>query len=164
LTSRHLNKDIRIISRINSHENLNKLYQAGADYVIRPFEVAGMLAAEFLGQPVAFEAISGILQNQTEIVMETVMVSVGSSLENQQVDAIELKLKKLTLLGVISANPVHLKHKNKYQVKQQHFYFNPEPGFILRHEDILVVFGRKYSIDHFRDQIEQDRLLHRKKA
>jgi voltage-gated potassium channel len=161
LSSRHLNKDIRIISRANRHDNYNKLYQAGADHVIRPFEIAGMLAAEFLGQPVAFEAIAGILQNQSEIVMETILISEGCSLENISVSQLEMAQKKLTLLGVISANPVHLKHKNKYQVKQQHFYFNPEPKFILRFEDILVVFGRKYSIDHFRDQVEQRRLLRR---
>lgn len=161
LTSRHLNKDIRIISRANRHENVSKLYQAGADHVIRPFEIAGMLAAEFLGQPVAFEAISGILQNQTEIVMETLLVNQGSWLVDKRISQLALADKKLTLLGVISSNPIHFKHKNKYQVKQQHFYFNPEPKFILRHEDILVIFGRKYSIDHFRNQIERQRLLAR---
>jgi voltage-gated potassium channel len=164
LSSRHLNKDIRIISRANRHENYHKLYQAGADHVIRPFEIAGLLAAEYLGQPVAFEAISGILQNQAEIVMETILVSQGSFLEDKEILELELQQKKLTLLGVISANPIHLKHKNKYQVRQQHFYFNPEPKFILRYEDILVLLGRKYSIDHFRDQVEQYRLLKRKKA
>lgn len=162
LTSRHLNKNVRIISRANRDDNLNKLYQAGADHVIRPFEIAGMLAAEFLGQPVAFEAISGILQNQAETVMETILINEGSSLEDKQVMELELAKNKLTLLGVISANPVHYKHKNKYQVKQQHFYFNPAPHFILRYEDILVVFGRKYSINHFRDQLEQNRLFNRK--
>ncbi len=164
LTSRHLNKDVRIISRANREDNASKLYQAGADHVIRPFEIAGLLAAEFLGQPVAFEAISGILQNQTEIVMETIPVNEGSSLQDQEVEQLQLAQKKLTLLGVISANPLHFKHKNKYKVKHQHFYFNPDPRFILRHEDILVVFGRKYSIDHFRDQVEQHRLLRRKPA
>jgi voltage-gated potassium channel len=164
LTSRHLNKDVRIISRANCNENFNKLYQAGADQVIRPFEISGLLAVEFLGQPVAFEAITGILQNQTEIVMETILVTEGCLLESKQVDQLLLGQKKLTLLGVISANPVHLEHKNKYQVKQQHFYFNPDPEFILRHEDMLVVFGRKLSIDHFRDQVEQSRLLRRKPA
>ncbi len=159
LTSRHLNKNIRVISRANLHENINKLYQAGADHVIRPFEIAGMLAAEFLGQPVAFEAISGILHNQTEIVMETILVSEGSWLIDQPLSRVELTGQKLTLLGVISANPIHFKHKNKYQVKQQHFYFNPEAKFILRQDDILVILGRKFGIDHFRDQIERHRLL-----
>ncbi len=163
LTSRYLNKNIRIISRANRHDNVDKIYQAGADNVIRPFEIAGLLAAEFVGQPVAFEAISGILQNQSEIVMETVMVSENSPLDKQTLAQLDLQQHKLTLLGVISANPIHLKHKNKYQVKQQHFYFNPEAKFILRHEDILVILGRKYGIDHFRDQVEQRRLLRRNK-
>lgn len=164
LTSRHLNKTVRIISRANRHENVNKLYQAGADNVIRPFEIAGLLAAEFVGQPVAFEAISGILQNQTEITMETVLVTEHSQLDNQRIGQLELKQNKLTLLGVISDNPIHFKHKNKYQVKQQHFYFNPEDRFILRHGDLLVLLGRKYGVDHFRDQVEKRRLLQRKPA
>ncbi len=164
LTSRHLNKNLRIISRANRHDNVNKLYQAGADNVIRPFEIAGLLAAEFVGQPVAFEAISGILHNQTEIVMESVLVSEKSPLDNQQIGQLDLAQRKLTLLGVISDNPIHLKHKNKYQVKELHFYFNPETKFILRHGDMLVLLGRKYGIDHFRDQVEQRRLFSRTRA
>lgn len=65
---------------------------------------------------------------------------------------------------MISANPIHLKHKNKYQVNQQHFYFNPAEQFILRHGDILVLLGRKFGIDHFRDQVERRRLFARKPA
>lgn len=159
LTSRHLNKDVQIISRANRHENADKLYQAGADNVILPFEVAGLLAAEFLGQPVAFEAISGILREQSDIVMETVLVSEKSPLDSQKIEQLDLLQRKLTLLGVISANSVHLKHKNKYRIKHQHFYFNPEPNFVLRHGDILVILGRKYGIEHFRNQVEKQRLL-----
>ncbi|MDD2760273.1 MAG: NAD-binding protein [Methylomonas sp.] len=159
LTSRHLNKNIRIITRANRHENVSKLYQAGADNVILPFEVAGMLAAEFLGQPVAFEAISGILQEQRDIAMETVLVAENSPLDRRQVGQLDLRLRKLTLLGVISANTLHLKHKNKYKVKHRHFYFNPEQHFVLQQGDMLVVLGRKYGIEHFRSQMEQPRLL-----
>ena len=159
LTSRHLSKDIHIISRVNRHENLSKMYQAGANNVILPFEVAGLLAAEFLGQPVAFEAISGILQNRSDIGMETILVTEKSPLDTQKISQLDLQQRKLTLLGVISANDVHLKHKNKYRVKQQHFYFNPEQHFMLRQGDILVILGRKYSIDHFRNEIEKLRLL-----
>ncbi len=162
LTSRHLNKNIRIISRANQQENVAKLYQAGADQVIKPFEVAGLLTAEFLGQPVAFEAISGILQNHAEVVMDTLRVNQGSELDDKQIIRLELAKYKLTLLGVISANPIHLQHRNKYLVNQQHFYFNPDRHFVLHHGDILLVLGRKFSIDHFRDLIERRRLMHRK--
>ncbi|MGZ5055556.1 MAG: NAD-binding protein, partial [Methylobacter sp.] len=50
LTSRRLNPDIRIISRANGPDNVKKLYQAGATNVIQPFEIAGMVAAEYIGQ------------------------------------------------------------------------------------------------------------------
>jgi voltage-gated potassium channel len=164
LTSRHLNPGIRIIARANRHDNINKLYQAGANNVILPFEIAGLLAAEYLGQPVAFEAILGILQDQKSVVMETIVVSKHSMLEDKAIIDIHLESRKMTLLGVISENPIHLKHKNKYPVKHQHFYFNPEPHFQLRDQDMLVLLGRKLSIDHFRNQVEQSRLLKWKKT
>ena len=164
LSSRHLNKDIQIISRANRHDNVKKFYQAGADNVIEPFAIAGLLAAEYLGQPVAFEALSGILQEQKYIQMEAVVVGSDSMLEDTQIGDLDFTHIKLTLVGVISSNPIHLRHKNKYPIKQQHFYFNPAPHFKLQKQDILVVLGREYSIAHFRDQIEQSRLLSRKKS
>jgi voltage-gated potassium channel len=65
------------------------------------------------------------------------------------------------LVGVISANPVHRKHKNSYKVKNQHFYFNPESYFVLRSGDLLVVLGRDAGIDYFREQIEKSQLKNR---
>ncbi len=159
LSSRYLNNDIQIISRANRHENVTKLYQAGANNVIEPFATAGLLAAEYIGQPVAFEALSGILQEQKNIQMEAVVVSPDSMLENTPLGDFDFAGIKLTLIGVISSNPIHLKHKNKYPIKQQHFYFNPESDFRLQQQDILVVLGREYSIHHFYGQIEQSRLL-----
>ena len=159
LTSRYLNPDINIISRANRQDNVNKLYQAGANNVIQPFEIAGLLAAEYVGQPVAFEAILGILQNQTQIKMETLIVQPNSFLENKQIAELDFKNRKLTLVGVISSNPKHQKHRNRYQVKNQHFYFNPEKHFELQEQDLLVVLGREYSIEHFQDQIVKSRLV-----
>ena len=158
LTSRYLNPDINIISRANRLDNVNKLYQAGANNVIQPFETAGMLAAEYVGQPVAFEAILGILQNQKHILMETLTVQPGSLLENRQIGELDFTNRKLSLVGVISSNIKHQKHRNRYKVKNQHFYFNPEKHFELQEQDILVVLGNKYSIEHFQDQIEKSRL------
>ncbi len=160
LSSRHLNPSVQIISRANRHDNVKKLYQAGADNVIEPFEIAGLLAAQYIGQPVAFEVISGILQEQKHIKLETIIVTEGTMLDRARVGDIDFKRYKLTLIGLISTNPIHLKHKkNIYPLKQQHFYFNPEAYFILRPQDILMVLGREYGITHFRDQIEQSGLL-----
>jgi voltage-gated potassium channel len=163
LTSRHLNPDIRIISRANSQENVKKLYQAGATNVIQPFEIAGMVVAEYIGQPVAFEAILGIIREESHVIMETLCVHAVSFIDGMSIAEIDFEHRKLMLLGIISANPVHQKHKNSYPIKNQHFYFNPEPYFVLREDDLLVVIGREYAIGYFREQIEKSRLKNGRK-
>ena len=162
LSCRSLNPKIQIISRANNKQNVNKLYQAGANSVVQPYEIAGMLTAEYVGQPVAFEAIMGILSEEKQILLDTLIVYPGSLLEGQRLADLEFEQKKLMLLGVISNNPVHQKRKSRYQVRNQHFYFNPDFDFQLQHGDIVVVFGRQYSIDFFRDQIEKSRLKRRR--
>ena len=158
LTSRYLNPEINIISRANRAENIKKLYQAGANTVIQPFEMAGLLAAEYVSQPVAFEAILGILQEQKQASMDTLIIQPNSFLENQKIGTINFSQKKLTLVGVISSNVKHQKHRNRYRVKNQHFYFNPDKHFELQALDLLVVLGRDYSIEHLQDQIEKSSL------
>jgi voltage-gated potassium channel len=158
LTSRYLNPDIQIITRANRQDNVAKLYQAGANQVIQPFAIAGLLAAEFIGQPVAFEAISGILHETKQIVMNTVTVQPGSFLVQMAIGNVGFVQRKLTLVGVISSNNAHLKHRNRYQLKNRHFYFNPDKHFELQEQDLLIVLGREYSLEHFRDQVEKSRL------
>ncbi|MGZ8162026.1 MAG: NAD-binding protein [Methylobacter sp.] len=158
LTSRHLNPYIRIISRANNQDNVKKLYQAGASNVIQPFEIAGMVVAEYIGQPVAFEAILGIIREESHIIMGTLCVYSGSFIDGMTIAGIGFEQRKLMLIGIISANSMHGKYKNSYPVKNQHFYFNPESHFVLREGDLLVVMGREYAIDYFRDQIEKSRL------
>ncbi len=158
LTSRYLNPDIRIISRANNQDNVKKLYQAGADNVIQPFEIAAMAVAEYIGQPVAFEAILGIIREEKQFIMETLCVHSGSVIEGMNISEVDCHRRKLMLVGVISANPVHRKHKNSYKLINEHFYFNPEPYFELQAGDLLVVLGREIGIDYFRDQIEKSRL------
>jgi len=158
LTSRHLNADIRIISRANSQENVKKLYQAGASNVIQPFEIAGMAVAEYIGQPVAFEAIFGILRQEKELIMDTLSVYSGCMVDNKSIAEINFEQKKLILIGVISSNSAHVKTKNSYLLKDQHFYFNPDAHFVLHDGDLLVLFGKALSIDYFRDQIARSRL------
>lgn len=164
LSSRYLNPNIRIISRVNDHNNMKKLEQAGADHILQPFQIAGLLAAEYVGQPVAVEAILGILQERKHILMDTIVVSEGSMLEGKNIIEIGFEQRKLSLVGVISTNELHQKHRNRYHVKHQHFYFNPEKHFECQKDDILVVLGREMSIEYFRAQIEKSRLPVKEKS
>jgi voltage-gated potassium channel len=154
LTSRHLNPTIRIISRANHQENIKKLYQAGANDVLQPFEIAGLVVAEYIGQPVAFEAILGIINEEKNFIMEALCINAGCFLDGTRLADIDFEQRKLMLVGIISTHALHHKHKNRYPIKDQHFYFNPATSFELQANDLLVLLGKEVSIAYFRHQIE----------
>ena len=157
LTSRYLNPSIRIITRANHPQNVNKLYQAGADNVIQPFEIAALVVAQYIGKPVAFEAILGVIREEKQFIMETLAVCAGSMIDGITIAELDFEHRKLMLIGVVSSNPTHQKHKNSYALKNQQFYFNPPPFFILQPNDLLVVLGRDISIAYFREQLKNSK-------
>jgi voltage-gated potassium channel len=164
LTSRHLNADINIISRANRDDNVKKLYQAGANHIVQPFSIAGLLASEHIGQPVAFDAIHGILHHQKDGQIDALPILAKSFLDGITIEQAQLTQYKTGLLGVISNNPSHAKRRNRYKLRNQHFYFNPEPNFILNEGDILVLLGRQLSIEYLQSLIEKSHLSARKEA
>lgn len=162
LTSRYLNPNINIISRVNREDNVKKLYQAGANYIVQPFTAAGLLAVEYIGQPVAFEAIHGILHDNKDVQIEALTISQNCFLDGVSLQESNFDQYKARLIGIVSDNPSHVKRRNRYKLHHQHFYFNPDSRFVLHEGDILVLFGRKLSIEHLQDLLETSRL--RRKA
>lgn len=152
LSSRYLNPTVRIISRANQENNVKKLYQAGANDVIQPFAIAAMVTAEYIGQPVAFEAILGILRQENQSCMVAVALIPDSILIDKTLAEMDFEQRKLILIGVISTHEAHRRHKNCYEVNHQQFYFNPVPHFVLQEGDILVLLGRNVSIENFQSQ------------
>jgi len=75
---------------------------------------------------------------------------------------IKITEKGIESITVVSDNKIHAKRKNRYKLKKQHFYFNPESSFVLHQGDILVLLGRQLSIEHLQDLIETSRLKGRK--
>jgi voltage-gated potassium channel len=125
---------------------------------VQPFTAAGLLAAEYVGQPVAFEAVHGILHDDKNVNIEAVTISQNCFLDGVSLKDAGLNQYKARLIGIVSDNPVHAKRRNRYKLHNQHFYFNPESSFILHPGDILVLIGRQLSIDHLQDLIETSRL------
>ncbi len=158
LTSHYLNPKVNIIARVNRAENIKKLYQAGAHHIVEPFAIVGLLAAEYIGQPVAFEAIHGIIDNEKDVDITAISICSGCFLEGMTLQELNIEQYKLRLIGIVSDNPVHIKRKNRYKLHNQHFYFNPEPNFTLYCGEILILLGRDMSISHLQDLIETSRL------
>jgi voltage-gated potassium channel len=158
LTARQVSRAILIISRANKAESVRKLTQAGADHVVRPYEVVGHMAAEFIGQPVAFDALYDVVTRAKGIHLEPVRVASGSWLDARRVSDIDFAEQHLMLFGVIRphASPAVNGHE-RYELSGAHFYFNPKPEFRLHAHDILMLIGHEASLSRFKERFGQRR-------
>lgn len=158
LTVHYLNPKLNIISRATKPESARKLEQAGANYVIQPFEVVGLTVAEYVGQPVAFEAVHGMASGDKHLRIEAVMVREGTTLDGTRIGDIHFDEIRLILFGVIGTPHESREDQQGYSMRSRFFYFNPSADFHLHPGDILVVFGHEYSITHFKELADKGRL------
>jgi voltage-gated potassium channel len=157
LTAHQINSGIEVISRANHRENVNKLYRAGASHCVAPNEVFGLIAAEYAGQSVAFEAVYGLLTGQSSEGIEAVRIKRKSSLVGRCMGEIDFKARKLTPFGVIREGEADAAH-SRFSLKDSYLYFNPGDDFTLMADDLLVLFGHEYSVIHLRDCLERGEL------
>lgn len=154
LTARQVAPGILIISRANKAETVRKLERAGADHVVRPYEVVARMAAEFIGQPVAFDALSDVLTRGRGVHLEPIPVTPDAWLEGRKVDELELESMRLLLFGVLRGkeSPAEGDDEN-YELTRKRFFFNPGPGFRLQAHDLLVVIGYEGSLNRFKARV-----------
>jgi voltage-gated potassium channel len=156
LSARQLNPAIEIIAKANDTENEIKLSRAGANHTISPYATAGLIAAQYAGQPVAFEAFFGLLTDNDPITIDAIRLHEGSDLIEQKIGDIDFQAYKLILFGVTTENDsaINIGLNNAspaYQMKDAYFNFNPPAYFPLVKNDMLIVFGHKYSIAQFKE-------------
>jgi voltage-gated potassium channel len=158
LTACQAAPDILIVSRANKAETVRKLTQAGATHVVRPYEVVARMAAEFIGQPVAFDALYDVVTRATGIHLDPLSVRSGDWLERQRIGEIDFSAQHLLLFGVIRPNlsPPDDEHA-RYELSHRHFYFNPGPNLMLRGGDILMLIGYQASLSQFRELASRGR-------
>lgn len=136
LGSRTLNSDITIITLVNTSEVENKLKLAGADFILNPNQINAFVASEYIGQPVAFEAIDGILLNEdiSAEVDEMEIIS-GMNIVGKSINSIEFEEYNLTLIGVINS------------ANNNEFVFNPtNHEYMINEKDIFILIGYKQSL------------------
>jgi voltage-gated potassium channel len=159
VSARRMNDGLRIISRANKKEVVRKLTLAGANHVVGPFEILGLMGAEYVGRPVAFEAVYGILRGEGDVVLETLPVDSGSFAHGRSVGEVDFAGHRLLLFGVITPRaqtPDSAGHV--YPLGDGFcFSFKPSPGFRIDQGDILVVFGNGFSLAHFKRKMATQR-------
>lgn len=151
LTVRGIDKSILIISRANQDDSVKKLQLAGATHVIRPYQVVARMAAEYVGQPVAFDALYDVVTGSNDVRIEPLLIPKQSILINKPLNSIAFQRYNLTLFGVIGSQfGTPRATDNLYDLSTRTFFFNPHPEFIVREGDMLVVFGFTTRIAQFK--------------
>lgn len=136
LTARSIDKDVFILSTLNNDANKNKLRIAGVDEIINEKEMVGMIAREFVGQPVAFEAIDTLRSDDTDIYMQEIVIN-ERILENYT-DIVDINAQKyrVILLGI-------------YKKEKEMFVYDVLEEYALQVGDYLVVIGDVKFIREF---------------
>jgi voltage-gated potassium channel len=141
LTARSLNPNINIIARANDKKIKKKLFLAGANDVVAANEITGLVAAEYIGQPIAFNAIDDILLDNEGALLGEIEIFESSSYIDHTLEYIRFEDFNLTLIGIIEANT-------------KKFIFNPQyDKYVLNKHDILIVIGFEDAIKSFRIEI-----------
>ena len=148
INARSLCSDVEIIARCSDHSVAKKLRMAGANHVIMPEEIAGMLGSVYIGQPVAFEALQAIITQKRTARIDEVEVKLGSFLDGAKVGDFDFAANKLVLLAL-------LKRFDAGDKKSHFIIFNPPDDTPLKAGDILVIMGYSVSIADFKGRLEQ---------
>lgn len=136
LTVRSMNKEVFILSTLINKANRNKLSFAGVNEIVYEKELVGIVAKEFIAQPVAFEAIHAIRSNYNNINIDEILITDRILKNYLMVSQLENKKYRIVLLGI-------------YKKSKQRFFFNPINSTILETGDYLLVVGNHQFLKEF---------------
>jgi len=137
LNAKALSSKIRVITRASTDKLAKKCKLAGADSVVMPTQIANRMLFSAITQPVMYKAIYAILTGQHLAQLDEVNLTYHRKLVGKKLDELNFKENKLLCIGLqigISGE----------------FIFNPPMRLHLEEEDILLIMGRKVSIEHFK--------------
>ena len=142
LTVRSFNKNVFILSILINKINKNKLNFAGVNELIYEKELVGIIAKEFVGQPVAFEAIHALRTNYNGVDMQEIVINDRVLESFVSVGQLDNKKYRIVLLGI-------------YKKSKKRFFFNPIDSTILEIGDYLLVIGNTKFINEFSNYLHK---------
>ena len=131
LTAKSLNPRITIVARALTDESAPKLRTAGADRVIKPYELVGRRIAQLVIRPAMVEFVDTIARsNKGEITMEEITVSHHSALVGMALRDTTIRSKLNVIVVAIRRGQVDL-------------IYNPGLDATIEAGDRLVAIGRR---------------------
>ncbi len=136
LTVRSVNKDVYIMSLLMNNSNRNKLLSSGINELLYDKEFVGLVAREYVGHPVAFEAIHTIRSENSTIKLDEITVTERIASSVVKVSNLDNISFRIVLLGI-------------YKKSTKRFFFNPIDDTLIETGDVLLVIGNFLFIEEF---------------
>lgn len=138
LIARELNEDIFILVRTNERSNTRKIYRAGADKVISPYEIGADRMANVILRPHVDQFIDRITGGEQDHVFDEVKVFEGADMAGQTLA--EAKIRQKYFVVIIAIVPE----------ENQGILFNPGSDDVINIGDSLIVLGDVDRIESLR--------------
>lgn len=142
LTIRSISRRINVISIAQDEHNIVKLKLSGANEVIFAQNIVGLLAREFGGKPVAFEAFHAMRSGEQQMFLEEMVIDDVILKNHTDITSLQHKRFFLLMLGF-------------YRSSEKKFIFNPALDTELEEGDILVLLGEQKFVNEFKKEIHK---------
>lgn len=140
LIARELNENIFILVRTNERQNTRKIYRAGADKVISPYEIGADRMANVILRPHVDQFIDRITGGEQDHVFDEVKVFEEADLAGKTLA--EAKIRQKYFIVIIAIIPS----------ENQGILFNPGSDDTINVGDSLIVLGDVERIEHLRTE------------
>ncbi len=134
LSAKALNPDLYVVARAVEEETESKLKKAGANRVVKPYEIGGNRMAELLLRPGVIEFIDVVARERSvDLSMEEFLVNEKSELIGKSLA--ESPIRKELNIIIVSIN----KQKGG-------FIYNPKSSTVIEKDDKLIALGEKANL------------------
>ena len=137
LTARSLNSTVSIVARALTDESEPKLRTAGADRVIKPYELVGRRIAQLIIRPTMVEFVDTVASaGSDEITMEEMAVAEGCSLAGVRLGDTSIRRDLNVIVVAIR--------------REDQLIYNPGADAVFQAEDRIIAIGRTEQVGGLR--------------
>jgi len=141
LNAKSISRKIKVIARVNDPDTIDKFKYAGADEVLLPNLTANTMIYSAITQPTMYKAIHAILTGKSIANIDEIHVHDSHAMVGKKILELDFKANKLLFIGI---------------QRGKDFLFNPSQEMSIESYDILLVMGRKISLNYFKSIHEGD--------
>jgi len=135
ISARELNPQLHIVARVDDPSATKKLYKAGANRVISPYDTGARMLANAALKPTISELIElSTRMGPVTMVMEEVVIEPGSSLDG-------VLIRDSRIREGTGATVIAVRKADSSQI------LRPQPDMELSNGDLLVVLGSREDIE-----------------